>query len=97
VADFIEDSNGESDGFVYIGFGTIVHIPSLPQEKLQIFWEVLRSFPRIKFLFKWVGEPPRDSAIPKNVLVHKWFSQQDVLGEGNGDFQWGEGFEGKLV
>lgn len=71
----------KNDGFVYISLGSFVVSSNLPPNIKQIFFDVIKSFPDIKFLWKWTGEVPRGSEIPDNLFLAKWFPQIDVLGK----------------
>jgi UDP:flavonoid glycosyltransferase YjiC (YdhE family) len=67
----------ESHGFIYISFGSAVG-GKLPTRIEAIFINVIRSWPKLRFLWKWTGETPQ--TIPHNLFVSDWFPQQDLLG-----------------
>jgi len=70
--------NGTSDGFVYFSLGSFVITSTLPEHIKQVFLDTIRSFPNLKFLWKWNGDIPEN--IPENLFVGTWFPQADVLG-----------------
>jgi hypothetical protein len=51
----------------------------LPESYRTFFFNAMKAFPEIKFLWKWSEEFPKE--IPPNLHLSKWFEQQDVLGE----------------
>jgi len=71
--------NGNSDGFVYISLGSTVTISQLPDHTKKVFFETIRSFPKLKFLLKWTGDMPEE--VPDNLFVGRWFPQADILGK----------------
>ena len=74
LEDFINEAE---DGFIYVSFGSIITISTIPSNVLQTFFEALGSFSGIRFLWKWEGELPKGS--PENILFKPWFPQNDVL------------------
>lgn len=52
--------------------------PSLPDYLKEMFFEAIRSFPEVNFIWKWDGQPPKD--IPDNLMTISWIDQQDLLG-----------------
>jgi len=71
--------NGTSDGFVYLSLGSFVISSNLPEHIKQVFFETIKSFPNLKFLWKWNGDFPKN--IPENLYLGKWFPQIDILGK----------------
>lgn len=65
------------DGFVYISFGSLVNSHRMPNHIKQRFFDVIKSFPRLRFLWKWNGEMEKE--IPQNLMLGKWFPQNDLL------------------
>lgn len=67
-------------GFVYLSFGTVAKAPSLPPALIKIFFNVIKSFPEINFIWKWDGDKPEREKYPKNLFLISWVDQQDFLG-----------------
>ncbi|CAL8102801.1 unnamed protein product [Orchesella dallaii] len=67
----------ENDGFVYISLGSLVDSSSLPENIKTMFFETIKAFPKLKFLWKWNGEFPKD--IPSNLFLARWFPQLKLL------------------
>lgn len=70
--------NDTSDGFVYFSLGSTVTISELPGHIKNVFFETIRSFPKLLFLLKWTGDMPEE--IPDNLFLGRWFPQADILG-----------------
>ncbi|CAL8100655.1 unnamed protein product [Orchesella dallaii] len=68
----------KDDGFVYISLGSLVVSSNLPQNIKNRFFDTIKSFPNLKFLWKWNGVQPKD--IPSNLFLSQWFPQLDILG-----------------
>lgn len=66
------------DGFVYISFGSAVVPGNLPAKYIDAFFNAIKSFPNIQFLWKWTGKMPAQK-VPDNLYIGKWFSQQSLL------------------
>ncbi|CAL8071161.1 unnamed protein product [Orchesella dallaii] len=70
--------NGQKDdGFVYISLGSLVVSSNLPHNIKNRFFDTIKSFPNLKFLWKWNGAQPKD--IPSNLYLSKWFPQLEIL------------------
>ncbi|KAJ3667212.1 hypothetical protein Zmor_002612 [Zophobas morio] len=67
-------------GVIYFSLGSNMKSVLLPKEKQQ---EILRALAKIPYnvLWKWENDDLDDK--PKNVLIRKWFPQNDVLGHPN--------------
>ncbi|ODM98608.1 UDP-glucuronosyltransferase 1-3 [Orchesella cincta] len=63
------------DGFIYISFGSAVVPGNLPQGHRDAFFNAIKAFPNIQFLWKWTGIMPQE-AIPSNLYIGNWFPQQ---------------------
>lgn len=74
IQDFIEPV----DHFVYISFGSLMNVNSLPSDLRQMFFDAVASLKRVRFLWKWDGSVPDN--MPGNVMTMPWFPQQEVLG-----------------
>ena len=73
---FIEES--EDEGFIFISFGSLVKMSSMPEHLAQTMFDAIKDF-KTRFLWRWDGERPNN--LPANVLIRKWFPQQDILGK----------------
>ena len=62
---------------MYISFGSIVSISTMPPWLLNVIFNALKTL-KMRFLWKWEGEKPEN--VPENVFLLKWFPQNDVLG-----------------
>jgi len=78
----VESFIAKSDtGFIYISLGTVVVLDELPQTIKSMFFNAIRKFPNIQFLWKWDGKlKPSNEEMPKNLLIKNWFRQQDLFG-----------------
>lgn len=65
-------------GFVYISLGSGVNPNNLPANYQDIFFNTIKKFPHIQFVWKWSGRTRFDSL--KNLHIGEWFPQQDILG-----------------
>ncbi|ODN02201.1 UDP-glucuronosyltransferase 2B13, partial [Orchesella cincta] len=70
-------SESKNEGFVYISLGSLASSSDLPDKIQQVFFDTIKSFPQLKFLWKWNGKLP--SELPSNIFFAKWFPQIDVL------------------
>ncbi|ODM90416.1 UDP-glucuronosyltransferase 1-8 [Orchesella cincta] len=67
----------DSEGFVYVSFGTAVVASGMPESLRAKFFKAFEAFPDIKFLWRWTGSIPENT--PSNVMLYPWFPQKDVL------------------
>ncbi|XP_021946967.1 UDP-glucuronosyltransferase 1-7C [Folsomia candida] len=77
---FISSSSDDTDGFIYISFGTVVNASNLPKSFLDIFFRSIEAFPTLQFIWRWKGPIP--SPHPKNLLFTPWVNQQKLLSHG---------------
>jgi len=70
--EFIEDS---PHGVIYITFGSVVTMSTLPKHIRNAFKEALAQVPQ-RVLWKYEDEMEDK---PKNVMIKKWFPQRDIL------------------
>ncbi|CAL8100645.1 unnamed protein product [Orchesella dallaii] len=73
LANFIEDT----DGFIYVSLGSAVVSSAMPESLRDSFFKAFEAFPNYKFFWRWTGSIPKNT--PKNVLLHSWFPQRDIL------------------
>ncbi|XP_011865657.1 PREDICTED: UDP-glucuronosyltransferase 2B20-like isoform X2 [Vollenhovia emeryi] len=77
VAKFLDDAH---EGVLYISFGSMIRISSMPRDKLEAMLKVIGSIPR-KTIVKWeTDELPYKL---DNVMVKKWLPQFDVINHPN--------------
>ncbi|AAR28909.1 egt [Leucania separata nucleopolyhedrovirus] len=77
LSQFLDDS---TMGVVYVSFGSGVHALDMDDEFLHVFLSTFRSLP---YNILWKADSVNDTLLPGNVLVQKWFPQQDVLNHRN--------------
>lgn len=63
-------------GFVYLNFGSILNIASLPKATLNIFLNVLGHLEQ-KVIFKWSSNDTQE--FPDNFYVDSWLPQLEIL------------------
>ncbi|KAG4067736.1 hypothetical protein HA402_005508 [Bradysia odoriphaga] len=63
--------------FIYISFGSLMHVGTLPTELRQDFFDAVASLRNVGFLWKWNGHVP--TTMPSNVMTMEWFPQQAIL------------------
>lgn len=78
--DVQEFLDGAEHGVIYFSLGSNVKSSAMPQEKVQAFVDAFSELPQ-RILWKWEVEDLPGK--PKNVMVSKWLSQQDVLAHPN--------------
>ncbi|CAG7721437.1 unnamed protein product [Allacma fusca] len=67
---------GGDEGFMYISFGSIVSISSMPEHLLKNFLSAVRES-KLQFVWKWEGVHPKN--IPENLLLLPWIPQKILL------------------
>lgn len=67
------------DGFVYVSFGSMGKIESLPKEILIALYASMAKLAPIRFLIKVAQPKELPAGIPSNVLTQQWISQLAVL------------------
>lgn len=75
--DFI-NQGGES-GFIFVSMGSSVKAANMPEELRKLF---VKTFARLPYqvLWKWESDLKDMSDLPPNVMISRWFPQQDLLG-----------------
>lgn len=66
-----------TQGVIYISFGSYIEISQSHKNLLEILIWTIEKFPNYTFLWKSDGNGVKFS---KNVVIRKWFPQQDILG-----------------
>lgn len=76
VQTFIDSAE---NGVIFFSFGSVVNLNDLPEEKLNIFINVIGRLKQ-KIILKWV---PNNSSVhfSENVMTGSWFPQSDILGK----------------
>ncbi|KAF7992649.1 hypothetical protein HCN44_004993 [Aphidius gifuensis] len=67
------------DGCVYISFGSMVRIETLPAEQLKAFYETFENIAPVRVLMKIADPKLLPSNLPKNVKTSTWLPQVAVL------------------
>ncbi|CAL8110971.1 unnamed protein product [Orchesella dallaii] len=73
ISSFIENS----EGFIYVSFGSAVKASSMPVSLRDEFFEAFKSLPKLNFLWRWTEDIPSET--PKNVKLLPWFPQKQIL------------------
>ena len=61
---------------IYFSFGSVINSKTLPRKYRDI---LLAVFKRLPYSILWQYDLPLEN-VPSNVLIKKWFPQQDILG-----------------
>ncbi|CAD5214224.1 unnamed protein product [Bursaphelenchus xylophilus] len=71
------------NGVILVSFGSIAHSASMPKATKTAFLEAFRTFPNVKFIWKY--EEPEDEEVKglDNVSLAKWIPQTDVMNHKN--------------
>ncbi|XP_018319851.1 UDP-glucuronosyltransferase 2A3 [Agrilus planipennis] len=73
------DIENEFRGIIYVSFGSLIAVETLPIHILRIFCEVFAELP-YKVLWKGPVEKfPKNLTIPSNIYFEKWMPQRDIL------------------
>jgi len=75
VLDFIE---GSPNGVIFFSMGSTVRGATMPFYKVKIFQNVFSKLPQ-RILWKWEDDVMPGK--PHNVMIGKWFAQNDILGK----------------
>ncbi|KAF2906126.1 hypothetical protein ILUMI_00042, partial [Ignelater luminosus] len=68
------------NGFIYFSLGSNIKSKRLPESTRKIFLETLAELP---YTVLWKFEEENLPGKPDNVIISKWFPQQDILGHPN--------------
>lgn len=66
------------DGVVYFSLGSVVKSSKMPVERVA---QLISELSKIKQTVLWKWEDDKVPDLPKNVIVRKWFPQNDILGK----------------
>lgn len=70
--------NKASKGFIYFSLGTNVKTNRLPERVFKVF---LETFTELPYTVLWKIDQEDLPGKPDNVIISKWFPQQDILGK----------------
>lgn len=65
------------EGVVYFSLGSVVKSSKMPKETVSL---LLSELSKIEQTVLWKWEADDIPQLPKNVIVRKWFPQNDILG-----------------
>jgi glucuronosyltransferase len=65
------------EGAIFFSMGTNIKSSKMPPEKVKAFLDAFAELPQ-RVLWKWEAESLPGQ--PKNVMLGKWFPQNDILG-----------------
>jgi len=66
------------DGVILISFGSTVDLSSIPKHFLTIFFNTMRKYEKVRFIWRWNGVMPEGH--PENIMASKWLPQREILG-----------------
>ncbi|KAI4466758.1 UDP-glucosyltransferase [Holotrichia oblita] len=78
--DLLKILNNSKQGVIFFSFGTNIHPSGLSPEKKKIF---LNTFGKLKEIILWKYDGDDLEDVPKNVIIKKWYQQNDILGHKN--------------
>ncbi|XP_050423758.1 UDP-glycosyltransferase UGT4-like [Adelges cooleyi] len=78
--DLKEIVDGAKNGVVFFSMGSVIQASKMPNETVSL---LLSELGKIKQTVLWKWEDDSIPDLPKNVIVRKWFPQNDVLGHPN--------------
>ncbi|VVC34923.1 Hypothetical protein CINCED_3A009476 [Cinara cedri] len=78
--DLKEIMDGSEKGVVYFSLGSIVKSSQMPNETVSL---LLSELSKIEQTVLWKWEANEVPQLPKNVIIRKWFPQNDILGHPN--------------
>lgn len=64
-------------GVVYFSLGSVVKSSKMPNETVAL---LLSELSKIEQTVLWKWEADQVPKLPKNVIIRKWFPQNDILG-----------------
>lgn len=78
LQDLMRILNEAKEGVIYFSFGTNVEPSSLSAEKKNIF---LKTFSKLKQIVLWKYDSDDLENVPDNVVIRKWYFQNNILGK----------------
>lgn len=76
--DLQELMDNAKSGVIYFSLGSNMKSILLPEEKQQ---EILKGFAKLPYTVLWKWENDNLANQPSNVVIRKWFPQNDILGK----------------
>lgn len=78
VQDLKEIMDDSEKGVVYFSLGSVVKSSKMPNETVSL---LLSELSKIEQTVLWKWEANDVPQLPKNVIIRKWFPQNDILGK----------------
>jgi glucuronosyltransferase len=72
-----EFMDGAEQGVILISFGSTVLPNTMSPHFRTTFYNMMRKFKKVRFIWRWKGEVPEDA--PENLLGVEWFPQKEIL------------------
>lgn len=69
--------DNSKEGVVFFSFGSVVQSSKMPKETVSLLLSELSKIEQTVF---WKWESDDVPQLPKNVIIRKWFPQNDILG-----------------
>jgi len=69
--------DNSKEGVVYFSLGSVVKSSKMPKETVSL---LLSELSKIEQTVLWKWEAEDVPQLPKNVIIRKWFPQNDILG-----------------
>lgn len=70
--------DNSNQGVVYFSLGSVVKSSKMPKETVSL---LLSELSKIEQTVLWKWEADEVPQLPKNVIIRKWFPQNDILGK----------------
>lgn len=70
--------DNSEQGVIYFSLGSILKSSNIPREIVLL---LLSELSKIEQTVLWKWESDDFPQLPKNVIIRKWFPQNDILGE----------------
>lgn len=75
IKEYLDDAK---EGVIFFSLGSFFKSVTLPEKNKH---DILNVFGKLKEKVLWKFEDDTLGALPQNVIVRKWFPQQDILGK----------------
>jgi glucuronosyltransferase len=76
--EFKEYLDGAEHGAILMSFGSTIDLSRIPEMYKKIFFDMVRKFDKVRFIWRWNGPLPADA--PKNLMASNWLPQYQILG-----------------
>jgi len=70
--------DGAEDGVILITFGSTIDLSSISESTLEMFFNTMRKYSKVRFIWRWDGPMPEKH--PDNIMAAKWLPQREILG-----------------